>query len=346
MKHRIIHEDTLKKWVNAIAGSETRLIAPKEQDGVIAYKEAGEFDQIHFDHINTEMSLKEYFLPISEPIIEFTKGKSDVDMKEIEPDAPPTVIFGCRSCDAASLPVMDEVFKWDYYDKYWFKRREATTIVTLSCTDCDYACFCLSVGQHPGGTNGSDIQLTPIEGDRYIVEALTNKGKKLLDSFAMELEESDTDKEASLKACVEKQGKKFDLERIQPWLERQFESDFWKKNTLYCIGCGVCTFVCPTCHCFDIVDEGSMFEGKRYKNWDACQFRMFTIHASGHNPRERQDERHRQRLSHKFNYYVEKFGKTLCTGCGRCVRKCPVDLNIVRLLSMMSEDSTEKIKKG
>ena len=95
-----------------------------------------------------------------------------------------------------------------------------------------------------------------------------------------------------------------------------------------CIGCGACAFLCPACHCFDIVDEGTEAKGVRRKNWDACAFGTFTNHASGHNPRDVQNKRYRNRIMHKFKYYDDKFGKTLCTGCGRCVRACPVGIDI------------------
>ena len=65
-------------------------------------------------------------------------------------------------------------------------------------------------------------------------------------------------------------------------------SPFWREHALACLGCGACAYTCPVCHCFDIVDEGNAREGVRARNWDACQFPLFTLHASGHNPRGEQ----------------------------------------------------------
>ena len=101
------------------------------------------------------------------------------------------------------------------------------------------------------------------------------------------------------------------------------------EHALACVGCGACAYSCPACHCFDMVDEGNGREGVRARNWDACQFAMFTLHASGHNPRASQGARQRQRIYHKFVMYPEKFDEILCTGCGNCARNCPVGLGVL-----------------
>jgi ferredoxin len=119
---------------------------------------------------------------------------------------------------------------------------------------------------------------------------------------------------------------------VARYLEANFESPLWKELTLTCLGCGACAYTCPTCHCFDIVDEGNAAGGARVKNWDSCQFPFFTLHASGHNPRAAQPQRQRQRLFHKFLIYPQKFNAVLCTGCGNCERNCPVGLGVLKVL--------------
>jgi ferredoxin len=131
--------------------------------------------------------------------------------------------------------------------------------------------------------------------------------------------------------------KKFECGQVEEFLQSHFEDPLWQAQTLRCLGCGACAFTCPTCHCFDIVDEGNAAGGTRVKNWDACQFPMFTLHASGHNPRSQQPHRQRQRILHKFRIYPEKFHEVLCTGCGNCTRNCPVNLGVLSVLEAIPQ---------
>ena len=135
---------------------------------------------------------------------------------------------------------------------------------------------------------------------------------------------------------------KFDPEKIKTWLDENFENDFWTDISLKCLGCGACSFLCPTCHCFDIVDEANWHAGQRRRNWDCCSHPMFTKHASGHNPRPDQASRCRQRVMHKFKYFPERFEQIACVGCGRCARACCVGQNLVSILT----DIETKAKGG
>ena len=126
----------------------------------------------------------------------------------------------------------------------------------------------------------------------------------------------------------------FETEGIRDKLYDLFESDFWAEVQQSCLGCGVCTFLCPTCHCFDIVDEVQRSE--RVRNWDTCMFRIYSQEASGHNPRPTNVERTRQRIMHKYAYFLDLFQEIGCTGCGRCVRHCPVDLDIRHIIHSAS----------
>ena len=99
---------------------------------------------------------------------------------------------------------------------------------------------------------------------------------------------------------------------------------------LACLGCGACAYACPVCHCFDLQDESDGKECRRLRNWDSCGFGLFTLHASGHNPRPDQSARWRQRVMHKFSIYPQKFKTLACTGCGRCSRLCQAGMAIAQ----------------
>jgi ferredoxin len=269
-------------------------------------------------------SVKEFIFPKHEELYGYRITGNRIDLIEAEQPAGEQVVIAARPCDAASLPILDHVFNWDYKDELYNLRRQLTTIVTLACAAHDDACFCTSVGLGPAAERGSDAMLLELDDGEYEVRCLTEKGKALFDG---KLQASE--RRANFAVGPEK---RFDAQQARAFLNEHFDSPFWPAQTLACLGCGACAYTCPTCHCFDFVDEGNIERGVRARNWDSCQFAMFTLHASGHNPRPDQPARQRQRMDHKFRVYPEKFGEILCTGCGNCARNCPVGMGVLRVL--------------
>lgn len=295
--------------------------------GLVAYAALSGPDQLVLDgFVHPSNSIKEFFFPRHERLYGYRIVGRRVELGDPPAADTEQVIVAARPCDAAALPILDRIFNWDSRDEFYNRRRAATTVVTLACATHDNACFCTSVGLAPDATDGSDAMLVPAGEGRYEVRTLTDKGRALFDGRT----ESATD-EGRIDAGPPV---RFDPGRVREFLSANFESPVWNELTLRCLGCGTCAYVCPTCHCFDIDDEGARAEspttnaGARVKNWDSCQFRMFTQHASGHNPRANQAQRQRQRLMHKFRVYPERFGAILCTGCGNCTRACPVGLGV------------------
>ncbi len=286
--------------------------------------------------------LKEFFFPPTEPLLHWRQRKNDVELQEVPTKFGPRVLLGVRPCDAAAVEALDKVMGWDYRDELWFGRREATTIVALACSGpADASCFCTTVGLGPDATRGSDLLLVPAPGG-YLAEAATPKGEALLTQHAKRFGDPSAEataqaqeNRAAARAAV---GKNLQAspERITKWLGTNFEHPFWKGLALRCHGCGACATLCPTCHCFDIVDEPDRFDhGTRRRNWDTCQTSKFTIHASGHNPRADQNARMRQRVLHKFSIYPQRFQQLLCTGCGRCARGCGGGMDLLQVLTAL-----------
>ncbi len=316
----VIREARLRELASGWIGQGTLLAAPVEvKPGLIQYarvSEAGEMLLGGF--IRPANSIKEFFFPRHEKLYDYQVSAGGIELIDTEVPETPRVILGARPCDAASLPILDHIFNWDYRDEFYFRRREAATVVSLACARHDDSCFCTSVGLGPANEKGSDAILLDLGGGEYEVRSLTDKGCAL---FAGALEESQ-------KTAPENAGPPVRFKK--PMVE--FDSPVYAERTLACLGCGACAYTCPTCHCFDIADQGNGRRGARVKNWDACQFALFTLHASGHNPRGSQADRQRQRLYHKFHIYPEKFGEVLCTGCGNCARNCPVGLGVLSVL--------------
>ena len=118
----------------------------------------------------------------------------------------------------------------------------------------------------------------------------------------------------------------------------------WERFSDRCLSCGICTFLCPTCHCFDIQDEMEGFDGRRARMWDTCMFSEYTLHTSGHNPRPTRKERTRNRISHKYSYFPEKFDVIACVGCGRCINYCPVNIDLLDILEDVKKAEVKEAK--
>ncbi len=336
----------------ASAESDTSATAPRPRQAV-RFAVVGPQDYARVDLTATPAAegIKRFFLPQSEAVVRMRQNEGQsAQVSDISPDAPPTIIFGARPCDAAALPVLDRVFSWDSDDRSWSHRRQQTLVITIACQSSDAACFCTSIGGAPDSTAGSDALLVPQDDGTMQVRLVGERGEKLRQFFDADDAGSAAPREDATTGDSGKAGQvtvvppRFDISGVRSWIENNFDDKLWDQAALACLGCGACTYGCPTCHCFDLVDEGTEQSSLRRRNWDSCQFRNFTEHASGHNPRPWQTQRYRQRIAHKFAYFPERFGTTLCTGCGRCVRVCPAGVSLLEIVGRIAAKG--KIEEG
>ena len=330
MSHTVTRAN-LNQLVEQLLSTGKSVIGLTESNGRYFYRHVHQTPKMLLDSaLMPSNSIKEFFFPRSETICTYRHEGKELIVSDTEPPIQEQIIFGARPCDAASLPILDKVFAWDFHDRFYQRRRELTTVVSLACQEADKHCFCTSVGLAPDTHSGADAMLLPIGTDSFEVRIVTEKGAAL---FRGRIEESDKTGKSAPPPSI-----KFDAPQIGNYLRTHFADPMFDPTSLRCVGCGVCTYVCPTCHCFDIVDEGGANKGKRVKNWDTCQCGMFTLHASGHNPRPEQSARQRNRIQHKFRMYPEKFGMILCTGCGNCTRLCPASLGIATVLESIDRE--------
>jgi sulfhydrogenase subunit beta (sulfur reductase) len=225
-------------------------------------------------------------------------------------------------------------------DFYYTKRRNSTSIISLMCLNPRSTCFCTSVDCGPDSEVGADITFSELYGN-YLIKDLTSKGEEIL-LITKEILRPATEHELEEKTKLMEQVKNklrsvFNADDLKNKLNN-FDASYWDKLHQKCLGCGICTFLCPTCHCFDITDEVFKNQGKRMRTWDSCMFPLFSLHASGHNPRPTHKERMRQRIMHKFNYAPKIFGQTFCVGCGRCIIDCPVNMDIRQMIMAILEE--------
>ncbi len=335
MSKKLLKKSDLGALVESVK-KDALFVAPKTDARLVEYMYVDSADEIEFNYVVPEKSMKGFFFPQTETIASFKMRKGTVELEGTEIDPPETVIFGARPCDAASSASLRSVFTWDFIDEFYTKREDKATVISIACTKGDRSCFCTAVGLTPDATEGSDVLLRETEDGDFTAESVTDKGKEFIKNHKEVFSDA---KDAKEKEIFKPEALDVDLGKIEKFLTdtEHYANPMWPKLAAKCVGCGACTFSCPTCHCFDITDEGMFDQGERKKNWDACQFDFFTMHASGHNPRDAQYKRWRNRFMCKFSIYPKKFSTKGCVGCGRCVRVCPVRLDITEVMQEISE---------
>jgi formate hydrogenlyase subunit 6/NADH:ubiquinone oxidoreductase subunit I len=328
---KLIRKQSVEKLYNALAAKRkvyAPVVAPDKQ---IEYRYNPGFSEVTFDHIRSTLSVKNIVFPKVEDLFHYNNAKTestitDIDMNNI----PEVVLWGAHPCDNAAFDTLRSIFCWDTKDEFFSTRLEKLAVIGLSCHLSDEYCFCTSVGLSPDSARGSDILLSRLQNGDYHADILTEKGNEIVRVSAELFEPASGEKN-----IITEVRQKFSHEQVTSKLATAFEHPFWVENSLRCIGCGACAYVCPTCACFDIQDETSGKNGKRYRSWDSCGFGLFTLHTSGHNPRSVQSQRWRQRIMHKFSYMPERNESLGCVGCGRCSSGCPVDMNIAEQLEAL-----------
>ena len=343
MINRIFTKDD---WIKALEGpaDDYRIFVPVKEGDFHSFKPLGNGKNPDFEYQNTRLSAKSLIYPQSERMFEYSLDEDDPEaniLKESEKDYSPQAIVGIRPCDAHGFQIVKRNFdNPEFRDPWWVQHLESTVLVGLGCNVPCFTCFCTSVGGGPFNEDMLDVLLYDL-GETFLAKSLTEIGEEFLNKTEggnVADDESLKNAEALAASASEMINSTIPTDKLkEKVLNELFDAPFWSDVAFACINCGTCTFLCPTCWCFDIQDEVLGKQGDRIRNWDSCMFPLFTLHGSGHNPRDQKFHRVRQRFMHKLKYYVDKYENGVqCSGCGRCVRHCPVNIDIRQVAELMN----------
>ena len=315
--------------------ADKKLYLPIEKAGKVDFYEWNEGENVRLDVLKTVKSAKDVFFPQVENLLKFRVEGKSIEINQAPLCEEDFVIFGVRGCDAKSFEILDRVFLVDPRDEFYASRRAHGIVVTLACGEPEESCFCTNFGVNPANPGG-DVTAW-IVGEEMFLQANTEKGEKLI----AELDEADKKAAEDEQARISEIVKKLPLNGLNlegfdgEHLMEKFNDPKWEGLSRACLGCGTCTFVCPTCQCYDIRDFDNGKSVTRYRCWDSCMYSDFTLMAA-ENSRHTQLQRYRQRFMHKLVYFpANNEGVYSCVGCGRCVEKCPQGLNIVRVIKAL-----------
>ena len=343
-----IAKENLSALFQSIAENQ-ELYLPVEVSGQVNFKAWTQDANVSLETLKTVKSPKDAFFPQSENL--YTVQREGKKLS-IEPQALKEqnfVVFGMKACDIQGVKVLDNVFLSDPTDSFYAARREHGTIVAMACHEPEESCFCKAFGIDCAEP-AADVATWMVEGELYW-KALTEKGEaltKAVESLLVEADGADAEKLEAEKNAIHTIVEKLPYSNLslEGWngdaLTEKFNSPVWEELYKPCLACGTCTFVCPTCQCYDIKDYDTGHGVKRYRCWDSCMYSDFTMMAHGNN-RTSQLQRFRQRFMHKLVYYpANNNGMYSCVGCGRCVEKCPASLNIVKVIKAFEKQGGDK----
>ena len=290
---------------------------------------------------------KTLLLPNPEVLFRYTKDAGGrVTLSEGPLNSGLRVALGVRACDVRAFEALDAVFlRRGRADTVYQARRDSLCILGMGCVAPSPLCFCDRMGSYPFDTRGMDVLIVPLTAG-WALEALTERGRKVLETAASLLQAASAEEKKQVAALrakgrERKSGAPVDFTALAGAVAASHEAPFWDNLAARCLGCGICTFVCPVCSCFTLEDTGKTLSGARQRAWDSCMFPAFTREASGHNPRQGMDRRLKQRFFHKFSYSIENGEPPGCVGCGRCVEKCPAAIDIREIVDFFSAEAPD-----
>jgi len=300
-------------------------------------------DDLAFGHSAGPQSWKRFLHPPQVPL--WTVRREGFVVSEAEPDDSRFAFLGVRPCDLRAIAIQDRVLGAP--GSRYAKRREATFIVSVDCTEPGETCFCVTADGGPAAGDGADLSLTELAGDSYVAEARTPAGVAMLQRLSPR---AATEGEASqARTAVEEAAGR--MGRQQPpvdlWslLEGTREAAQWDDVAQRCLSCGNCTMVCPTCFCTTVKDTSDLTGdvAGRWQTWDSC-FDLDFSYLHGGPVRTSTRSRYRQWLTHKLSTWHDQFGESGRVGCGRCIVWCPVGIDITTETNALAHEAAQEVR--
>jgi sulfhydrogenase subunit beta (sulfur reductase) len=322
-----IQKQEITKWLEKLLET-GEVIAPVAGHGEdVVFSTISSPGQVLWNFMNPLHPPKQFLLPQTDPIVTI---KRNGQRHEVEPiyDDSRRILFNVRSCDVKGIAFLTRMHEMEPTDASYLRRSNSLTVISLTCNTPCLLGFCVCTDSGPFLNDGYDIQLTDLGGD-YLVEVSSEKGEAAVSAGA-NLFRTATEGEVSQRKGLEIAARKrFGQEtcHFASAMRRistgRVQDALWGKISDWCLECGGCSLICPTCYCFSVKDRARDGNWIRCRTWDSCQYAAFTLEASGHNPREQRKERMKRRFFHKVSaQYYMRDGTVGCVGCGRCIKVC------------------------
>ncbi len=314
-----------------------------EQDGA-TYRLVRRDDNAFFGYNCAAYSWKKFLHKPKLKLYTISKNGKGLSVKEEKPDKKRLAFLGVRACEAKAIDLQDRIFMdGEFKDQAYSDVRKNCLIIAVNCTRAGGTCFCTSMGTGPAHKDGFDLALTEVIDKRqhfFVVESGSAKGKKICQKLGLAAasESQISLAQHMVDAAADHMGRKLDVNGLKEILQSNAENPAWNDVAERCLNCANCTMVCPTCFCTTVEDVTSLDgnHAERWRRWDSC-FTMDFSYIHGGSIRYTSKSRYRQWISHKLAGWVDQFGETGCTGCGRCITWCPAAIDITEEARVIRE---------
>jgi ferredoxin len=304
----------------------------------------------YFDYVVGPHSLKSYLFPPRETLLCCRTVDGQWQLETPAVSVQPLAVIGIRSCDLHAIEIQDRVFLSEpYVDPNYAARRNALFVLAVNCRRAAATCFCHSMKTGPAVRAGHDLAFTELT-DHFAVEVGSDVGGQIVahcEWAPCTMEEITQTREQPDQLRREMQrrqaapapasgdgngwprGRYLDTTEIHDLLLKNLEHERWEAVGQRCLACGNCTMVCPTCFCSDVEEVSDLLgqHVRRERSWASCFTAEHSYMNSG-TVRKGIAARYRQWLTHKLASWIDQYGVSGCTGCGRCITWCPVGIDL------------------
>ena len=183
-------------------------------------------------------------------------------------------------------------------------------LIAMNCTKSHSNCFCTALGDSPQADKGFDLAMTELDGEGFVVEIGSEKGRKLIDQLNLVASSGGQAQKALARIEYAADGQRKTLppiKEVEAKLMANLEHPQWDDVASRCLSCGSCTQVCPTCFCHTERDEPNVLgtETNHTREWDSC----FSIdHSYTHGDTYRAEPKYRYRyFLHRIHSQSRRF---------------------------------------
>ena len=338
----VIEKEKIEELVEKLSEDFSVFAPVKRKDGECSFEKFEKNYELDFGYTATVLPAKKFFFPEKEEILIYNaknkKISSPSHLKKF-------ILFGLNNRDLEALSHLDEVMKKPLEDFYYLQKRKSATVIGVLNGDetKNSAPYFLS----------ADLLLKKTRENTYEVVTVTSKGRDITkDNLFKEngvlREDSRFSSEENKEIMPRLRELLLDPELLNNAVKWSWnnQKDLWENLGKKCLGCGICTYVCPLCYCFSMEEKHGLDGAlcSRVRCWTACTLPEFNRVSGGYNFHKTLKERYYNWYHHKFVRAYIEYGKSQCVACGRCQKYCPARIDIEKVLIEITESYKSQLK--